>query len=469
MKRFIAILLTAAVLFALPVQALAKSKRMDADVPVWTEETVRQYIQDFVDGSKMEELYSYYDLQIRRYMPEVTFESLLTELEWLTGDLISLGEYSCFEDVVRLTGDQTIPIKTHIVHMHMEKQDVDAYLTHKNMEDDWEIMAIDFIPVAKQEIDAGFSVDPQFTAAVAYEEIPVVINEGTQYQLNGMLTLPANLSEGQKVPACVLVHDDGPLDMNASVGATRFFEHLAQELADMGVASIRYEKRSFVYGEAETVYDEVVADAVAAVELLSKNEQINDQAIVVLGHGFGALVTPYIADESNGLVSGMILLGSRPESYARQLLEDADLSGLSREEASLLNDTVRNLRRKTEAEVRGMEMFGRDGYYYWDMEQHNHVLLIMNLELPTYIVQGRNDANVTENEGWRTWAEELKNYGQFVSYQSYRGLNHMLANDLSVDQNGNPQYAIDAGIEVTAVRDLANWILDLAGTAEVAQ
>jgi len=38
-----------------------------------------------------------------------------------------------------------------------------------------------------------------------------------------------------------------------------------------------------------------------------------------------------------------------------------------------------------------------------------------------------------------------------------------------VDENGNPQYAIDAGIEVTAVRDLANWILDLAGTAEVAQ
>lgn len=467
MKRFIAILLTAIVLFTLPVHAMAKSKRMDADVPVWTEETVRQYIQDFADGHKMDELYSYYDLQIRRYMPEVAFESLLTELEWLTGDLICLGEYSCSEETVRLTGNEKIPIKTHVVHMHMEKQDLDAYLTHKNMEDDWEIMAIDFLPAAKKDIDIDFSVDQQVTVTAAYEEVPVVLNEGTQYPLNGILTLPANLTEDQQVPACVLVHDAGPLDMNASVGATRFFEHLAHELADMGIASIRYDKRSFVYGESETVYDEVIADAVAAAEFLSKNESINEDAIVVIGHGFGALVAPYIAEESNGLVDGMILLGSKPESYARQLLDDADLSSLSRDEASLLSDTVRNLRRKTEAEVRGMEMFGRDGYYFWQMEQHNHVLLIMRLELPTYIVQGRNDAYVTENEGWRSWAEELKNYGQFVSYQSYRGLNHMLSNDLSVDENGNPQYAVDAGIEVTAVRDLANWILNVANASEV--
>ena len=73
---------------------------------------------------------------------------------------------------------------------------------------------------------------------------------------------------------------------------------------------------------------------------------------------------------------------------------------------------------------------------------------------------------VTENQGWRAWAEELKNYGAFVSYQSYRGINHLLSNDLSVDENGMPQYAVDAGIDVTAVRDLAGWILNLQEVAQ---
>lgn len=263
----------------------------------------------------------------------------------------------------------------------------------------------------------------------------------------------------------MLVHDAGPMDKNASLGATRFFEHLAQELADMGIASIRYDKRTFVYGEDPemTVYDEVVADAVYAAQVLAENEHVDSEAIVVIGQGFGALVTPYIAEQSNGLVAGMILIGSRPESYARQLLETADLS---REEVSQLNDFVNNLRRKTEQEARTFEMLGRNGYYYWEMEQHNHVSLITQLELPTYIVQGRNDSMVTENQGWRAWAEELKNYGAFVSYQSYRGINHLLSNDLSVDENGMPQYAVDAGIDVTAVRDLAGWILDLQEVAQ---
>ena len=451
MKRFIALLLITAVLFTLPVQAMAKSKRMDADVPVWTEETVRQYITDYVNGDSMDRLYSYYDLQIRRYMPEVAFEKMLTELEWFTGEFICLGEYSCLEETQRES-------KTHVVHMHMEKQDLDVYFTHKDKEDDWEIMAVEFVPAAKQEVDVGFAVDAQPAAVESFVESAAILNAGSDVELNAIITMPASADE--KVPACVLVHDAGPLDMNATVGASRFFEHLAQELADMGIASIRYDKRTYVYGETTdmTVYDEVVADAVAAAALLAENEQVNDEAIYVIGHGFGALVAPYIASESNGLVDGMILIGSRPESYARQMYNTIDVSSLSAKENEALSDFVRNLRKKTEEEARNMELCGRNGYYFWELEQHNHVATIIKLELPTYIVQGRNDHTVTENDGWRSWAEELKNYGMFVDYQTYRGLNHMLSNDLSVDENGVPQFAIDAGIDVTAVRDLAGWI-----------
>ena len=453
MKRFIAIFLMAVILFTLPVQAVAKSKRMDADVPVWTEETVRQYILDYVNGTNMDVLYSYYDLQIRRYMPERAYQKMLTELEWLTGDFVCLGSYSSFEETDRQT-------KTHVVHMHMQNQDLDVYFTHKNQEDDWEIMSFEFVPAAKQEVDMGFAVDTPPPVAISFEESHVVLNEGTAYELKAIITMPAGVEAGDQVPACVLVHDAGALDMNATVGSTRFFEHLAHELADAGIASIRYDKRTYTYGETAdmSVYDEVVADAVAAAELLSETEGIDDNAIVVIGHGFGGAVAPYIVSESNNLIDAMILIGSRPESYARQLLLTAELDTAEKNE---LEEVVRNLRKMTEDEARNIELFGRNGSYFWELDQHGHVSTIIKLETPTYIVQGRNDHLVTEDEGIRSWQEELKNYGMFVDYQTYRGLNHMLSNDLSVDEKGMPQYTVDAGIDVVAVRDLASWIMKL--------
>ncbi len=454
MKRVFAVLLVAALLFALPMQAMAK--KMEDGVPVWSEETVRQYLSDYIHGKDMSVLYGYYDLQIRRYLPEDSYRSMLTELEWLTGDFVCLGDYSSYEESARNT-------KTHVVHLHMEKQDVDAYFTHKNYEDDWEIMSLEFVPAEKQEVDVGFAVDAQPTVTLTYEEIPVVLGEGTDYPLNGIITLPGNLEEGATVPGCVLIHDAGALDMNSTVGATRFFEHLAHELADMGVASIRYDKRTFTYGETDdmTVAYEAVEDAVLAAELLAKDEAIEDNTIVFVGHGFGAILAPRIADEAGELSAGLILIGSRPVTYARQLLENADLSAMGDEEQDALKEVAQNIGSRTEEQARDVELFGRNGYYFWEMEQVSHIVRIMRLGLPTYIVQGRDDAEVSEKDGWRAYAEELKNYGQFVSYNSYRGLNHMLANDLSVDENGKPQYAVDAGIDVPAVRDMADWVLAL--------
>ena len=81
----------------LPVSALAKSKQMEDGVPVWTEETVKQYAEDYIGGRDMSRLWGYYDLQIRRYMPQQTFECFLTDLEWMTGRFLQFGSYRSFE------------------------------------------------------------------------------------------------------------------------------------------------------------------------------------------------------------------------------------------------------------------------------------------------------------------------------------------------------------------------------------
>ena len=73
----------------------------------------------------------------------------------------------------------------------------------------------------------------------------VIIGEHTKYPLNGLLTLPESITE--PVPAVVFVHGSGSSNMDENVGKLTPFKDLADGLAKHGIASIRYDKRSFSY------------------------------------------------------------------------------------------------------------------------------------------------------------------------------------------------------------------------------
>ena len=106
----------------------------------------------------------------------------------------------------------------------------------------------------------------------------IIVGENTKYPLNGLLTLPEDLSK--PVPAVVMVHGSGSTNMDESVYKLTPFKDLAEGLAQYGVASIRYDKRTFVYGKEMvksgiiTVKEETIDDALMAIELLKKDERI---------------------------------------------------------------------------------------------------------------------------------------------------------------------------------------------------
>ena len=81
----------------------------------------------------------------------------------------------------------------------------------------------------------------------------IIVGEGTEYPLNGLLTLPDAHSE--KVPAVVFVHGSGASNMDERVYKLTPFKDLAEGLAERGIASVRYDKRwagkrrSIIYGK----------------------------------------------------------------------------------------------------------------------------------------------------------------------------------------------------------------------------
>ena len=464
MKRAIALTLMMTIIFAcLPAVSLA-AKQMEDDVPVWTEETVRQYALDYIEGKSMSRLWGYYDLQIRRYMPMETYEAMLTDLEWMTGAFLELGSYRSFEEPEN-------KLKTHVLHLIMEKQDLDMYFTHKDKEDDWEIMALEFVPAEKEELSDGSDmlVGGRATAEPDYEETDVTVGQAP-YVLEGVLTMPKEASEETPVPVCVFVHDFGAFDHDLTMGQTTFFADLADALGKMGVASLRYDSRAYAYpdAQAETVYDEAVEDALAACQLLKDNPLVDQERIVLVGLGFGGMIAPRIVSQSEGAFTAMIILGSTPKTliewYCATQPEAYD--ALGEETQGTIEKMIRKVSSVSEEEARALTLFGKNGYYFWEDLHYNAVDLIKELKVPTYIGQGRRDPIVSEDDGRIAYADAIGDNMTFMSFKAFRGLNHILMNDLTVNEDDLPEYAVATHIDTQAGRTLAQWVLNLFMTEE---
>lgn len=460
MKRFVALMLLAMMLLVAGITPAYAAKQMEDGVPVWDEQTVRQYTLDYVEGKSMERLYGYFDLQIRRYMPNESYESLLADLHWMTGNFLGLGSYRSFAEPER-------QLKTHVIHLCMEKQDLDLYFTHKDKDNDWEIMAVEFVPAAKEAVLT--SSDEQF--AVAEEEqkrhAEEVVNVGKEpYLLEGVLTLPVSASADTPVPACVLVHDDGAFDRDLTLGKTTLFKDLATVLADMNIATLRYDKRSFSYpkAEIETVGDDVITDALSAVDLLKAHPSIDSERIVVLGMGLGGQLAPRIAAESEGAVKGLILLGVPSKNYLQYLFDTSKdaLAALSQKESDEIKNAVRNMTSMKEEKARELTLWGRNGYYFWEMLRTDFVKQIKSLRIPVYFIQGRNDPLIDEYDlGVKELNQLVGTYKVLYSYHSFRGLNRILMNDCTVNADGEPEYAIETELDRYAGQKIGEWISNL--------
>ena len=480
MKKFMAILiLLTLVLGSIPATSMAVAKQMRDGVPVWTEETVKQYALDFIRGNDTEKLFGYYDLQIRRYMPMDTYTGMLTEIEWMTGDFVDFGTYTNFEEPAEKT-------KTHVLHLCMEKRDLDLYFTHKNKDDDWEVMAVEFVPAATQEPattndDAMIlAEEDEDTDTATYTEIKVQV--GTEpYMLDGILTMPEGASADNKVPGVVLVHGSGPNDMDETIGQTKLFADIAKAFAKKGIATLRYHKRTYTYGSTMTaeeiqnltVEEETIEDAISAGQMLKENESVDANCVVVLGHSMGAMLAPRIVSESKGVFTAMILVAGSPKSLLDIMLDqnealltklDGETLTTAEAQVKVFKEEVTAVKKARKADTaKTLTVAGINGYYFWEMMQVDPIKLIIKLRKPTYIVQGTEDFQVTSANGIDAYDDELSGAYKFVDYKLFRKLNHLLMQYTgTADTKGTvAEYDTPATLDKQAGRNLADWVLSL--------
>jgi len=143
--------------------------------------------------------------------------------------------------------------------------------------------------------------------AVAVES-PYTIHSG-ELELGGTLTLPRGATGG--VPVVVIIAGSGPTDRNGnSMMGIRpnSYAQLAWRLAERGIASLRYDKRSMAgtkgtFDLTKMTLDDFAADARAAAESLGHDARFS--RVVLLGHSEGASLA-FIAARAGAPVAGVI-------------------------------------------------------------------------------------------------------------------------------------------------------------------
>ena len=305
-------------------------------------------------------------------------------------------------------------------------------------------------------------------------EEKIIVGEGTQYPLRGCLTLPSDITE--PVPAVVFVHGSGSSNMDEKVGKLTPFRDLAHGLAAHGIASLRYDKRTFAHAIkllrdkslTVTVKEETIEDALLATALLRKDPRIDPHKVFIIGHSMGAMLAPRIEAEG-GNFRGLILLAGTPRRLEEVLIEQnhkalAEMKGLLRrlveKQIKKLNGTFDGLYEMSDEEAKAKKMGGGVTLYYFkEMGDPPVEFYLRSLTKPVLVMQGEADFQVKADTDFRLYKEILADHPD-ASCILYENLNHAFVPSVygSISK-AKQEYSIEQHIGENVIADIARWIL----------
>lgn len=287
--------------------------------------------------------------------------------------------------------------------------------------------------------------------------------------LPGTLALPA---EKGFTAGIVLVHGSGPQDRDETIGGTKPFRDLAEGLAARGIATLRYDKRTFHFaarykkqkelsGYADITPDEeVVDDAIAAVDAMQ--DVIPSGKVFLLGHSFGGVMAPAIAARAPRVRGIVIMAGAvtpiedivrRQIAYLRTVYGNNNKPQL--DEWKQQWDELEKVKSSGAPNARTHAM-GASLRYWKRLDELNPRHTVPAIICPTLVLQGERDYQVTMQE-FELWKDILPESS--ASFISYPALNHLFIE--GTGPSVPEEYRRKGNIPPYVIDDIARWIKTL--------
>jgi hypothetical protein len=320
---------------------------------------------------------------------------------------------------------------------------------------DGKITGLGFVPHVSAA-DAQYS-PPAYADKARFDEREVPVGTG-EWQLPGTLTMP--MGEGP-FPAVVLVHGSGPQDRDETMGPNKPFKDIAWGLASRGIAVLRYDKRSKVYGpkmakmanmgkmDNFTVKEEVIDDALAAVKVLRGSARIDPKRVFVLGHSNGSLLSPRIG-KADPKIAGLIMMaGCITQPVEKCLLRQATYI------ASLSGPITDDTRKEIDKQVQSLMKSTPDSYNQ-DFDDYIRAApeMAKSLKQPMLILQGARDYQAIEAD-FKIWKEVLGSKAN-ATFNLYPDLNHLFMTGVGMATPA--EYEKHGTVAESVVSDIGDWI-----------
>jgi uncharacterized protein len=277
-----------------------------------------------------------------------------------------------------------------------------------------------------------------------------------KYKLPAILTLPVGKTN---VPAVVLVSGSGSNDRNETAYAEKPFKDIAEGLAEKGIASLRFDKRTFAYqtqllisGAEISIDEEYTQDVATAVNYLTSYSGINKSKVYLLGHSEVGMLAPRIS-LSTPTVAGLILLAGSPRRW-----EDIVVDQVALFEPSQLTEA-----KAEAAETKKLDsmstapdetLFGLPASYIKDVDSQDAAKDAIKSGKPMLILQGERDAQVFMTD-YNLWKQKLSTLSNVV-YKSYPKLNHLF-----IEGTGKPnteEYNVAGHVAQYVIDDIASFV-----------
>jgi dienelactone hydrolase len=314
-------------------------------------------------------------------------------------------------------------------------------------------------PVGAQKMPVDYE-DRQLTFPSSGLEIP------------GTLCLPIK-REG-RIPGIVMVAGSGPNDRDETIGPNKPFRDIAHGLAQVGIATLRYDKRTFAFrGKLDpklvaqlTVKEEVIDDAVAALKYLAQLPEIDPGRLLLLGHSLGATLAPYVVEDAAS-VKGVILMApaARPldELIYDQVTLQMKLQGQSEEQIRTYVDGLR----KQFAGVRSGQLadtervFFAPAHYWRDLFRRNTLEAMANIKQPVLLLQGAKDIQAMRSEYELVRKTLAGNPAAKLETHLFPDLNHLF---MKVEgESTGAEYGRASQVDPEVIQTIAVWVRGMAG------
>ncbi len=404
---------------------------------------------EFLKNNQPDSIIPFFDKQMTKSLTSDALAQIWTGLNIDAGKLLNVEKtkLSKFESYYLLETNLVFEGRTFKYRLSFDSQN--------------QISGMFFVPLKTNKKDKKLFENENFKEVETYVKADKI-------KLPAIYCKPKNIED---FPIAILVHGSGPNDMDETIGPNKVFRDLAHGLANLGIATLRYDKRTYFANQnSDTTLKisgldfEVINDALAAIELASRLEGVDPSKVFVIGHSLGAMCAPEIGRRSTK-VRGVVLLAGNSSKLHHLILEqynylfslDGNISRDEKKELKKVKKQIRNVDKindwQPKGKIKPMPIF-QDTIFWRDIVEYNQVETLKNLHKPALILNGERDYQVDmkQFEGWKNNLGTPKN----IMYKTYPGLNHLF---IKGEGKPNPQeYSRSGNVSEEVISDISKWI-----------